>query len=117
LPDAGRTITTRVADVPDPEDKDRVADGKTVIRKFVLDFRWPEVTEDASSTNQLVPVVSVQNATLLGKPVQQYNAYDRTWRVFFKAAAQKGAAPVESRAFINRNGKPVTETWIYLWNP
>ena len=117
LPDVGRTVTTRVADVPDPEDKDRVADGKTVIRKFVLDFRWPEVTEDASSTNQLVPVVSVQNATLLGKPVQQYNAYDRTWRVFFKAAAQKGAAPVESRAFINRNGKPVTETWIYLWNP
>jgi len=117
LPDAGRTVTTRVADVPDPEDKERVADGKTVIRKFVLDFRWPEVIEDASSTNQIIPIVSVQKGTLLGKPVQQYNAYERTWRVFFKVAAQKGSDAVECRAFINRNDKPVTETWIYLWNP
>jgi len=117
LPDTGRTFSTRVADIPDPEDKDLAADGKTVIRKFVLDFCWPEVSEDASSTNQLVPSVSVQNATLLGKPVQQYNAYERTWRLFFKAAAPKGGDPVECRAFISRNAKPVTETWIYLWNP
>jgi len=117
LPATGRTITTRVADIPDPEDKDRVADGKTVIRKFVLDFRWPEAAEDATSTNKLVSSVSVQNATLVGKPVQQYNAYERTWRLFFKAAAPKGGTPVECRAFISRNAKPVTETWIYLWNP
>ena len=117
LPDVGRVVSTRVADIPDQEDLARVQDGKTVIRKFVLDLRWPEVSEDSASTNLLTASVSVQNATLLGKPVQQYNAYERTWRVFFKAMAPKGGAPVECRAFVCRNAKPVTETWIYLWNP
>jgi len=117
LPEVGRAVSTRIADIPDPEDKDRVADGKTVIRKFVLDFRWPEVSEDVASTNLLTASVDVQNATLLGKPVQQYNPYDRTWRLFFKASAPKDGSPVECRAFISRNAKPVTETWIYLWNP
>jgi glucans biosynthesis protein len=117
LPEVGRAVSTRIADIADPEDKDRVADGKTVIRKFVLDFRWPEVSEDVASTNLLTASVDVQNATLLGKPVQQYNPYDRTWRLFFKASAPKDGSPVECRAFISRNAKPVTETWIYLWNP
>jgi len=51
------------------------------------------------------------------RPVQQHNAYDRTWRVFFKTAATKEGKPVELRAFIVKDKKPVTETWIYLWNP
>ncbi len=116
LPPLGRVVATRVADLPDSEDRDRVKDGKTVIRKFVLDFAWPSLAEDAAS-NKLDAVVSVQNATLLTKPVQQYNAYDRTWRVFFKAAAARGGQPVDFRAFIRRDSKPVTETWICLWNP
>jgi glucans biosynthesis protein len=116
LPPLGRVVTTRIADLPDSEDKDRVKDGKTVIRKFVLDFSWPAVAEDAAS-NKLEAVVGVQNATLLNKPVQQYNAFDRTWRVFFKAASVKDGPPIELRAFICRDKKPVTETWIYLWNP
>ncbi len=116
LPPLGRTVTTRVADLPDPEDADRVKDGKTVIRKFVLDFAWPSVAADAVSRS-LDTVVSVQNATLLAKPVQQHNPFDGTWRVFFKAAAPKGGPPVDLRAFVRHDKKPVTETWIYLWNP
>ncbi len=116
LPPLGRAVSTRIADLPDSEDKDRVKDGKTVIRKFVLDFVWPTVAEDAA-TGKLDVVVGVQNAKLLTRPVQQYNAYDRSCRVFFKAAAARGGQPVELRAFVSRDKKPVTETWIYLWNP
>jgi glucans biosynthesis protein len=116
LPQLGRVQSTRIADLPDSEDKARVKDGKTVIRKFVLDFAWPTLAADAA-TGRLDAVVSVQGATLLGKPVQQHNSYDRTWRVFFKAAAPAGGQPVELRAFVRREKQPVTETWIYLWNP
>jgi glucans biosynthesis protein len=127
LPQLGRVASTRIADLPDSEDKDRVKDGKTAVRKFVLDFVWPSVSEDAAS-GRLGAEVSVQGATLLGKPVQQYNSYDRTWRVFFKVAAPRPevkeggrapaeARPVDLRAFVRREKQPVTETWIYLWNP
>ena len=61
-------------------------------------------------------VVSVQGAVMT-KPVEQYNPYDRTWRVFFSATVAAAGQPVELRAFVKRDNQPVTETWIYLWNP
>lgn len=113
LPALGRTVTTRVADLPDYGRKDKK--DTSITRKFVLDFAWPTVAADAEK-GKLGAVVSVQGATL-SKPVEQYNPYDRTWRVFFSATVAAAGRPIELRAFVQRDKKPVTETWIYLWNP
>ena len=113
LPPLGRTAATRVADLPDYGRKDKA--DKSITRKFVLDFAWPTVQADAEK-GKLNAVVSVQGAKL-SKPVEQYNPYDRTWRVFFSATVAAPAQPVELRAFVQRDKQPVTETWIYLWNP
>ena len=113
LPPLGRTVTTRVADLPDYGRKDK--SDKSVTRKFVLDFAWPTVAADAAKGN-LSAEVSVQGAKV-SKPVEQYNPFDRTWRVFFSATVASAGLPVEMRAFVRRDKQPVTETWIYLWNP
>ncbi|HNX34968.1 MAG TPA: glucan biosynthesis protein G [Kiritimatiellia bacterium] len=113
LPQLGRSVATRVADLPDYGRKDK--SDKTVTRKFVLDFAWPSVAADAEK-GKLNAAVSVQGATL-SRPVEQYNPYDRTWRVFFSVTVPAAGQTAELRAFVKRDNQPVTETWIYLWNP
>jgi glucans biosynthesis protein len=113
LPALGRTVATRVADLPDYGQKAKA--DKSITRKFVLDFAWPTLAADAAA-GKLQAEVSVQGATL-SAPVGQSNPYDRTWRVFFSATAAASGQPVELRAFVRRDKQPVTETWIYLWNP
>jgi glucans biosynthesis protein len=113
LPPLGRVMTTRIADLPDTDETSRTS--KEITRKFVLDFAWPGVAADAG-TDKLHAAVSVQNAKLTG-PFEQYNPYDHTWRVFFKASVAAPGQAVELRAFVRRENQPVTETWIYLWNP
>ena len=113
LPPRGRTVATRVADLPDYGRKDKA--DKSITRKFVLDFAWPAVDADAEK-GKLSAVVSALGAKL-SKPVEQYNPYDRTWRVFFSATVAAPAQSVELRAFVQNDKQPVTETWIYLWNP
>jgi glucans biosynthesis protein len=113
LPTRGRVMTTRISDLPDTDPASRAS--KEITRKFVLDFAWPGVADDAA-TGRIDTVVSVQNAAVT-RPVEQYNPYDRTWRVFFKASVAARGQPVELRAFVRRDKQPVTETWIYLWNP
>ena len=58
----------------------------------------------------------MQNAKVT-TPIGQYNSYDHTWRVFFKASVATPGQSVELRAFVRRDNQPVTETWIYLWTP
>ena len=113
LPPLGRVMTTRIADLPDTDEQSRAS--KDITRKFVLDFAWPSVAADSAS-NKLHAVVSVQNAKV-SQPVEQYNPYDRTLRVFFKASVAAPGQSVELRAFVRRDNQPVTETWIYLWTP
>lgn len=113
LPPTGRSVATRVADLPDYGQKAKT--DKRITRKFVVDFAWPTLGADVEA-GKLNAVVSVQGATL-SKPVEQYNPYDRTWRVFFSATVAAAGQPVELRAFVRRDNQPVTETWIYLWNP
>ena len=112
-PQLGRAMSTRVADLPDTDEKSRTS--KDITRKFVLDFAWPSVTADAG-TGKVKAEVSVTNAKLEG-PFEQYNPYDRTWRVFFKASVPSPGKTVELRAFVRRDKQPVTETWTYLWTP
>ena len=106
-------MSTRVADLPDYGRKDK--SDKSVTRKFVLDFSWPTVSADAEK-GKINTVVSIQGAKL-SKPVEQYNPFGKTWRVFFSATAATAGQPVELRAFVRLENQPVTETWIYLWNP
>lgn len=113
LPPLGRVMTTRISDLPDTDAASRAS--KDITRKFVLDFAWPSVVTDVG-TDKIKAVVSAQNAKIAG-PYEQYNAYDHTWRVFFKASVVTAGQPVELRAFVRRENQPVTETWIYLWNP
>ncbi len=72
------------------------------------------MTDDAESDAPHTEVSAP--GAVLTDPVEHYNPYDRTWRVFFSATAPAGQA-VELRARVTKEKQPVTETWTYLWNP
>ena len=46
------------------------------------------------------------------------NPSDRTWRVILKFEPKAGNKdPVDLRCTLQRGGKAVSETWVYLWSP
>lgn len=46
------------------------------------------------------------------------NPFAHTWRVVLKFEPQPGnTEPVDLRCTLQRDGVPVSETWVYLWSP
>lgn len=84
-------------------------------RRFVVDFHMaPEAAVDAGSNP---PEVSFQASSgepsdLQVVPLPQ----GRGWRATFRLAPD-GATPVDMRLHLHRDGRPVSETWSYLWVP
>lgn len=116
LPPTGHVVATRIADMADPEDVPLITDGKTALRKFVLDFTWNGIGSE-QTRRDLDVEVRTGAATLVGHPVQQFNEPDGTWRVFFKVKAPKGSDATDLSLVLRRKGRPVTEKWTYLWRP
>jgi len=46
------------------------------------------------------------------------NTFDGTWRVLLKfEPKQNNTEPVDLRCTLQRDEKPASETWTYLWSP
>ncbi len=87
----------------------RQADGSTAL---VIDFVGEELAKrspDAAPTAQ----VSVDgNAELLEESVR-YNPVSKGWRLMLRIKVKDQAHPVEMRAALVEDGKPLSETWSY----
>lgn len=84
-------------------------------RKFVLDFTWPALAREGNSIKPEV-LVSADGGKLSGQS-DEFNPYDRTWRVAFDVTPDKPGQSVEMRALVRKEGVPCTETWSYRWMP
>lgn len=105
-PPAGRTVATR---------RDR-GTAKEAYR-FVIDFAGKKL-EAIPADRVLRGVVSVAPAEA-GELLEQHvmkNPVTGTWRLVFQMRP-KSADPVELRAFLDRGGDTLTETWSYVVLP
>ncbi|WP_259779836.1 glucan biosynthesis protein [Aestuariispira ectoiniformans] len=83
-------------------------------RKFVVDFQGgslPMLSKDAS----IQPQVSVTSGKISALAVRQ-NLETGGWRMNFDCLPD-GDDDVEMHAFLEIDGRPLTETWLYRWNP
>jgi glucans biosynthesis protein len=110
-PALGRVVSTwtgmgGVAGRPRPKNK----------RKIVIDFRGGPIAglpESARATVEVV--VSAEGGTVDNVYSHRVVGTDR-WRAFFDVAAA-GAGPVDLRLFLRLDGRPLTETWLWQYNP
>jgi glucans biosynthesis protein len=105
LPPLGRVVATRTGAVW----------GKDGARKFVIDFGWPTVAEDAAG-GRLETRFRADRGEIEGLSAE-FNRYEKNWRVAFDLIPAKGADTVEIKGLIARDGIPLTETWTYHWKP
>jgi len=54
--------------------------------------------------------------TYLREKSVEKNTYDNSWRVTFTIIPFKHSTPTNLRCRLLRNGKPLTETWSYVWH-
>jgi len=88
------------------------------VHRFVLDFEGPTVT--ALPADQAPRgVVSVAGGKEAGEVLDQHlvkNPVSGGWRLTFQVRPNRWA-PLELRAFLERDGKALTETWSYALLP
>ncbi|EPC02674.1 hypothetical protein L861_10035 [Litchfieldella anticariensis FP35 = DSM 16096] len=83
-------------------------------RQFVVDFQGGDLsTLDAS--HPVEADLSASNGEIRNLEVQQLPD-GRTWRASFHLQPE-GQQPVDMRLRLSMRGKPVTETWNYVWTP
>ena len=87
----------------------RQADGSTAL---VVDFAGP-VLADLAADAAIEPQVSVDgNAEIVEKNLR-YNPVSKGWRLTLRILVKDPAQPVEMRAALVQDGKPLSETWSY----
>jgi glucans biosynthesis protein len=85
------------------------------VRKFVIDFQGQPFA--SLGRNDGVELVVTPSRGKLGTSYNHPVVDQRNrWRAVFDLEAQ-GREPVDIRAFLQRNGTPLTETWIYQYFP
>jgi glucans biosynthesis protein len=108
-PNLARVIATRVGrggipGQPRPKDK----------KKIVIDFAGGPL-EDLKKGDPVQLIVDAARGTIDGDYVLQVVG-TKHWRAFFDIAVD-GAAPVDIRAFLRYNDKPLSETWLFQFIP
>ncbi len=108
-PQLGRVIATRVGrggipGQPRPQDK----------KKIVIDFAGGPL-EDLKKGDPVQLIVDAARGTIDGDYTLQVVG-TRHWRAFFDIAVD-GSAPVDIRAFLRYNDRPLTETWLFQFIP
>jgi len=82
------------------------------LRKFVIDFKGgPLTTLDEKTPPDIV--ADIVGGTLKVSTVSRITD-DGIWRLVLDVEIT-GTEPVELKAFLTRQGRPVTETWLYQW--
>lgn len=85
------------------------------VRKFVIDFQGKPFA--GLGRNDGVELVVTPSRGKLGTSYNHPVVDQRErWRAVFDLEAS-GREPVDIRAFLRRNGQPLTETWIYQFFP
>jgi glucans biosynthesis protein len=105
FPPLSRTLSTRISSVI----------GAPGARKFVLDFSTtPEM--EATGLKKIELDLTVSGGGILQKNLMK-NGPANTWRVVFDIQPDDKGETVELRCTLKAAGKPLTETWTYLWLP
>ncbi|MBI5691714.1 MAG: glucan biosynthesis protein [Verrucomicrobia bacterium] len=84
--------------------------------RFVVDFDGRELQALAAGA-VVEPVVTVGTGARLHHATAQKNPINGSWRAAFTLRPDGTGQPVELRCFLRRDGKAMTETWSYLWQP
>lgn len=105
LPPIGRAVLTRTGAVP----------GEPRSRRFVIDFTAPGLEQQGPGFAPEALVTAARGRIL--NQGDEFNPYQRAWRVSFTVAADAGAEAVELRARLRKGGGICTETWTYCWTP
>lgn len=87
----------------------RQADGSTAL---VVDFVGEELAKRSPDAAPTVQVSVDGNAELLEDSLR-YNPVSKGWRLMLRIKVKNPAQPVEMRAALVEDGKPVSETWSY----
>jgi len=105
LPAIGRAVATRSGALP----------GQARARRFMVDFSWPGLEQQGAAFRPEIAVTASRGR--ISNQRDEYNPYQRTWRLLFDVAADAGADAVELRARLRKGGVACTETWTYCWTP
>ncbi len=103
LPPIGRVWATRI----DYQDQ-------LYFRKVILDFGGGDLANLPADTAVEADLLISDNGAVEAVSVQR-NSNDGTWRLTFTPKTARTNEPVEMRAALTLNGRPVTETWSYTW--
>jgi glucans biosynthesis protein len=106
-PSLGHVRSTRIGSVPQPPP------AKPNLR-FVIDFAG-EAMEALTAKQPLDTEVSNSEGTRFVADTVLKNELNGTWRLVLEFTAPEKA--VDLRARLKRQGRAVTETWIYTWQP
>lgn len=84
--------------------------------KFVVDFVAPELKEAAANAAVSVDAPAPPRGKIVNRTVFR-NETDGSWRMVLLLDPQEVTTPIELRARLLLDGKPVTETWVDGWEP
>jgi glucans biosynthesis protein len=83
--------------------------------RFAIDFAGGDFdTLDAHT--RVEPVISLTRGRVEITSARPLAAIDG-WRAMFDYVPEPGAEPATLRLYLRANGQPLTETWIYEWDP
>ncbi|HEX7637603.1 MAG TPA: glucan biosynthesis protein D [Burkholderiaceae bacterium] len=83
--------------------------------RFAIDFAGGDFSTLDTST-KVEPVISVTRGRVEITSARPLASVDG-WRAMFDYVPEAGAGPVTLRLYLRANGQPLTETWIYEWDP
>ena len=84
-------------------------------QRFAVDFMGGDL-QVLDAGIKVEPVISVSRGTVeitSARPLGGPGAY----RAMFDLKPDESLAPVTLRLYLSANGRPLSETWIYEWNP
>jgi glucans biosynthesis protein len=86
------------------------------VRKIGIDFAGPAVeTLPESARNDIEVIVTAERGRVI-KPFSHRILGTKRWRALFELELAD-RNPVDLRAYLRMDGKPLTETWLWQYNP
>ncbi len=107
-PPGGRAVATR-------RDHGAVGTPRTAHR-WVIDFEGAGLTVLGADAEPRAVVTASNGATLIDQHVYK-NPVTGGWRLTFQMEPKEKTQPVELRAYLERKGEVLTETWSSAWLP
>lgn len=83
--------------------------------RYFIDFNGASLAAVPADA-KVTALVSASHGAIVSHQVVR-NEPENSWRVDLQAQAKPGSAPVELRAQLTLDGKPLTETWTMHWTP